>query len=1176
MPANAAELWATIRARLDSLKSDITKGLDGLGPVFKATGDDLEAKITAGAQAAGQAVTTYVGDAGVQAAASLGQIGSGAWIDRVVNAAKQAGASTEQAFGASAEIIRQRLGSAADGVAERYGVEGAQAGSEFSGGVRANADVGAALDPGDVSSKYGSEGSAAGSKFASEVKSEVGAVSDALGQEGDSGGAQFSAGFIAKLGAIAGAGAKVGGELVMGILGALGDVKEGITESIIGGQDVDRQMAFAFQGTPDIAAAAADAATNVYRSAWGDSMGEVGDTVQNAIRNFPTADATDIEQITSAAFAMSQVFGVDVSQAVDRAGQLMRTGLAGDGLEAVDLLTAGLADMPISIRDELFEATGEYGKFFADLGFNGQQAVGLLSAAAQDGVFGIDKTGDAVKEFGIRATDMSATSKVAFDTLGLSQQDMANQLLAGGETAQGAFQQIVSGLLGIEDPALRANTAIALFGTPIEDIGVNKIPDFLASLANAGGTVSDFAGQAAALGESTTSLGSQFESFKRNALGGLADFIESTVLPGVTSIREAFMNTFSGGDVSADGFLGVVERIGAGVRTVIDWVTENGPRIGEALSSGWESIQGGWEEHGRPVFEAVMEFVSGVVDMVSNEWPQIEETISSVMDTVGTVVGDVLDFISGAWDGFGDNIQAAINGPFKFVIETIKSGMEVIKGIFETVAGILTGDWSRAWEGLKGIVSGVFSNIVSTIQMYIGNVGNLLAAAGKVILAGFGLALSGLGSLLSTIWTGITTGLSTALAAIPGLLAGLGTLVLGALAALPGLVVGALAALPGLVGGVITTVISTAVGILGGLVEQVVAVLLGLPAAAAAAIASLPQVIGAVFTLIVDTVVPAVAGLIATVVTTLGGLVVQAAGAIAGLPGAIGGVLIEAATAAASEAASLVTQAAAAIGNLVTSGPAAIAGLAGAIGGKIIEAATSAVTEAGTLVTNTASKIGELATEAPAKIVGLTAGIVGKITEAAGLALTAAGALVSDVAGKIGELPGRAISALAGLAGAVKDKVLSVLKSGVNLAIDAINAVSPSISVLGVNIGVPDLPHIARGAIFQPRPGGQVINVAEAGFAEAVISTDPRLRDRSLSLMDQAGLSALVMQRALAGGDGDQGLPAGHNGPSSGQRAGAGFQGGSIEVDALVEAIGSGVARAASEHFRRMLVAGVR
>jgi hypothetical protein len=79
---------------------------------------------------------------------------------------------------------------------------------------------------------------------------------------------------------------------------------------------------------------------------------------------------------------------------------------------------------------------------------HGQQAFALLVDSTDKGAIGIDKAADAVKEFSIRATDIADTAaQQALASLGLSGTDMANKLLAGGDTAQDATRRIVEGLL---------------------------------------------------------------------------------------------------------------------------------------------------------------------------------------------------------------------------------------------------------------------------------------------------------------------------------------------------------------------------------------------------------------------------------------------------------------------------------------------------------------------------------------------------------------------------------------------------------------------------------------------------------------------------------------------------------------------------------------------------------
>ncbi len=56
------------------------------------------------------------------------------------------------------------------------------------------------------------------------------------------------------------------------------------------------------------------------------------------------------------------------------------------------------------------------------------------------------------------------------------------------------MQTTAQAILDIKDPARRANTAIALFGTPIEDLSVDQIPQFLKALTSAEDRLGNVAG----------------------------------------------------------------------------------------------------------------------------------------------------------------------------------------------------------------------------------------------------------------------------------------------------------------------------------------------------------------------------------------------------------------------------------------------------------------------------------------------------------------------------------------------------------------------------------------------------------------------------------------------------------------------------------------------------------
>ncbi len=204
--------------------------------------------------------------------------------------------------------------------------------------------------------------------------------------------------------------------------------------------------------------------------------------VRTSIEGMADASNKELQDAAIMALNFADVFEIDINRAAQVAGQAVKNGLAKDATEAFDLLITASQQVPKNLREDVLDASDEYAQFFATLGYDGEQAFSLLVDNADKGAYGIDKAGDAVKEFTIRSTDMSKASVEAYGAIGLNAQDMANKILAGGESAQSATQQVIDGLLGIKDPASQVNTAMALFGTPIEDLNTSEIPAFLKSL----------------------------------------------------------------------------------------------------------------------------------------------------------------------------------------------------------------------------------------------------------------------------------------------------------------------------------------------------------------------------------------------------------------------------------------------------------------------------------------------------------------------------------------------------------------------------------------------------------------------------------------------------------------------------------------------------------------------
>lgn len=363
----------------------------------------------------------------------------------------------------------------------------------------------------------------------SELEKELKKVGD---QSADSekkvGGLAGSMGQLAKAGALA-----VGA----GVIAAGAVIAKNVVDSMgieVGVSKLEARLGL----TKEQAAVAGKASGSVYAQNFGGSMEEVNratEAVMSSIRGMRNSSQADVEDMTKRMLALADTMEIDVSRASQVAGQLITTGLAKDGVEAADLLTSALQKVPASVREDILDAADEYGPFFANLGIKGEEAMGMLVMASEKGMYGIDKTGDALKEFGIRATDMSKATSGAYDALGLNQADMTAKLLAGGDTAKQAFGAIISGLQEMNDPVMQSQAALALFGTPLEDLSVTEIPNFLGALDPMGDKFDSVAGASdkamASLSDNATA---GFSSFKRQAEGALITFVQANIMPSVS------------------------------------------------------------------------------------------------------------------------------------------------------------------------------------------------------------------------------------------------------------------------------------------------------------------------------------------------------------------------------------------------------------------------------------------------------------------------------------------------------------------------------------------------------------------------------------------------------------------------------------------------------------------
>ena len=272
------------------------------------------------------------------------------------------------------------------------------------------------------------------------------------------------------------AGDKLSEGLKKGIAAAGAAAGVAITASVVdamGREAANDKVAAALALTPEQAQRSAKVAADVYKDAWGQSTEEAAagvKAVMEQIDGMRAASEPDLKAVTEAAMGVASTFDVDVKEAANAAGTMMKTGMAKDASEAFDIIAAGF-QQGVDKRGDYLDTLTEYSTQFRKLGIDGTTATGLLSQGLAAGARDADKVGDALKELSIRAIDGSKTTQAAYAALGFDAQQMASRFAAGGTAASGALSEVLGRLRSMKDPVAQSAAAVGLFGTQAEDLG---------------------------------------------------------------------------------------------------------------------------------------------------------------------------------------------------------------------------------------------------------------------------------------------------------------------------------------------------------------------------------------------------------------------------------------------------------------------------------------------------------------------------------------------------------------------------------------------------------------------------------------------------------------------------------------------------------------------------------
>lgn len=349
----------------------------------------------------------------------------------------------------------------------------------------------------------------------------------------------------------------------------------------------------------------------------------------------------------------------DAMAALGASKELAQAGLGTIG-ESANLVTSALASF-----------TGE--------NLTAQKAAQLFFGAISSGK---TTTSELAQGFG-NIAPLAASAGVKFNDLLAATAAMTST----GQSASEAYTGLKGVISGVLSPTKEASDAA-------EDLGLNfsaahlksvGLPGFLNEVKKAtGGNVETMAtlfGGVEALNAVLALTGPQAKAFQKN-LTGIGDAGEN-----LTSRSAEMEGTLSNRWAELRNKVTVaLSEIGM---KAADWLIPKLEELGAWVRAHWPQISAGFARAGeiaKVAFGKIAEVTGQVAGWVRRHWPEISATISDAVETVRSVITDVVDTVMTLWNNFHDNVYATVERVWPAVRQQLAGIFEVIRGVFGAIS----------------------------------------------------------------------------------------------------------------------------------------------------------------------------------------------------------------------------------------------------------------------------------------------------------------------------------------------------------------------------------------------------------------------------------------------------------------------------------------------------------
>ena len=241
-------------------------------------------------------------------------------------------------------------------------------------------------------------------------------------------------------------------------------------------------------------------------------------------------------------------------------------------------LIAGAVTNGANRYGDLFDVLSEYSPQLDQLNLSAEDWIDTLIRGSDAQVYNLDVVADALKSLQERLAEGSDASRDALTMLGLDADAVVRQVNAGGTQARDAINDVVDGLLALNDEA-RTAQSMALVGDPLVNLGLSA--ERLELLRQTTGELETFSGTleqviAVAYDNEATRWDRQVRQFQTN-IGGLVEDVALPVLEGYNLLFDAIA-----GEINESSRLG----------RAISWATDSFASLGDLAGDILDDVTG--------------------------------------------------------------------------------------------------------------------------------------------------------------------------------------------------------------------------------------------------------------------------------------------------------------------------------------------------------------------------------------------------------------------------------------------------------------------------------------------------------------------------------------------------------------------------------------------------------